>query len=277
MKLETFFTSIADKMRELLGPVEKIKPKNFVNMLIEIFNAGKKSAYDEFWDGYQQNGERLDYYCAFAGKGWNNTTFKPKYDIIIDGNATDSAIYLFDRSRISGSLKQLLNNYGVKLRFQNIGRISRMQRLFYNAPDITELPVIDFSSATLSSKSDLNYLNSTISWIYSLRTVEKFIFPTDVNFAGNPTNGSSIFAHCANLSNITFEGTCRFMMDFSGSPLSADSVKSLLDHLDTATYNGTRTITLKATSKTAYNDKYGDWDGRIAQLTTSGNWTFSIV
>ena len=52
MKLETFFTSIADKMRELLGTVEKIKPKNFVNKLTEIFNTGKKSAYDEFWDAY---------------------------------------------------------------------------------------------------------------------------------------------------------------------------------------------------------------------------------
>ena len=78
MKLETFFTSIADKMRELLDTIEKIKPKNFVNKLTEIFNAGKKTAYDEFWDNYQQNCNRLDYGRAFSGAGWNNITFKPK-------------------------------------------------------------------------------------------------------------------------------------------------------------------------------------------------------
>ena len=149
MKLETFFTSIADKMRELLGTVGKIKPKNFVNKLTEIFNAGKKIAYDEFWDSYQQNGNRLDYGRAFSGAGWNNTTFKPKYDIIIDGNATNSEIFLFDRCAINGSLKQILENQGVKLKFQNLGGISRMTRLFYNNNGFTELPTIDFSTATI--------------------------------------------------------------------------------------------------------------------------------
>ena len=103
-----------------------------------------------------------------------------------------------------------------------------------------------------------------------LHTIEKLRF----NLA---TAVSGAFTYCYALQNISFEGTIGGSITFQYSPLSADTVKSLLDHLDTATYNGTRTITLKATSKTAYNDKYGDWNGRIAQLTTSGNWTFSIV
>lgn len=280
MKLETFFTSIADKMRELLGTVEKIKPKNFVNKLTEIFNTGKKSAYDEFWDAYQDNGNRLDYGRAFSGPGWNNTTFKPKYDIVIDGNATSSEIFLFDRCKINGSLKQILASQGVKLKFQNLGGIGRMTRLFYNNLGLTELPTIDFSTATIREQypSDLNNLAYTISWNTKVETVEKFVFPTQTIFAGNPTNGDSIFNHFAALKNIDFEGICRFSLSFRNSPLlTPQSILNIFNHLSTEEFTKARVIYINKTAKENYNNTYGDWDAKVAYYSTNGNWTFSIV
>lgn len=266
MKLESFFTSIANKMRELLGTTDKIKPKNFVNKLTEIFNAGKKSAYDAFWDNYQQNGNRRDYYCAFSGKGWTTDNFKPKYDIIIDGSS-DSNIYFFDRNLVSGSLKQILKNQGVELKLQNLGNAYKVVRLFYNNSGITELPTIDFSSITTGSLSSY-----TISWLSGLQTVEKFIFPNSSSVT------LTLFGHCSKLTNIVFEGTClnSFNFDTNGA-VSADSIKNLFEHLDTTATTTNRTITLNKKTKTAYTQVYNDWDTKVAYYSTNGNWTFSIV
>lgn len=266
MKLETFFTSIADKTRELLGITDKIKPKNFVNKLTEIFNAGKKSAYDEFWDNYQQNGNRRDYYCAFSGNGWTTDNFKPKYDIVITGEG-NSNIYFFDRNRVSGSLKQILKNQGVELKFEKLVNAYNVVRLFYNNSGITELPTIDFSSLTSGSTSTY-----AISWLSALETVEKFVFP----------NSSAVtmflFNNCKNLKNITFEGTCLNSFNFNtNGAVSADSIKNLFEHLDTTATTTNRTITLNNKTKTAYTQVYNDWDTKVAYYSTNGNWTFSIV
>ena len=45
----------------------------------EVYEAGKKSQYDEFWNDYQQNGTRTNFNNAFNGYGWTEKTYKPKY------------------------------------------------------------------------------------------------------------------------------------------------------------------------------------------------------
>lgn len=47
-----------------------------------VFEAGKKSEYDRFWDAYQKNGNLYFYENSFAGDGWHDGTYKPKYPII---------------------------------------------------------------------------------------------------------------------------------------------------------------------------------------------------
>ena len=43
---------------------------------------GKQAQYDEFWDTYQNYGNRTFYQYAFAGRGaWKPKILKPKYDI----------------------------------------------------------------------------------------------------------------------------------------------------------------------------------------------------
>lgn len=51
------------------------------------FEAGRNAEYDAFWDAYQDFGNRNNYPQAFYNIGWNAATFKPKYDIIVSGNA----------------------------------------------------------------------------------------------------------------------------------------------------------------------------------------------
>lgn len=55
--------------------------------MMKEYNRGKKEGkqeeYDRFWDVFQENGQRGNYFYAFAGGGWTPETFKPKYPIRI--------------------------------------------------------------------------------------------------------------------------------------------------------------------------------------------------
>lgn len=72
-------TAIADSIREKTGETDTITIDEIPNKMNEVFEAGKKSQYDEFWDSFQTNGNRDRYICAFAGAGWDNNSLKPKY------------------------------------------------------------------------------------------------------------------------------------------------------------------------------------------------------
>jgi hypothetical protein len=54
---------------------------------------GKQAEYDRFWDAYQQNGNRTDYYNRFTQDGWNDTTFNPKYPITCKGTSTAACAF----------------------------------------------------------------------------------------------------------------------------------------------------------------------------------------
>lgn len=50
----------------------------------------RNESYDAFWDALQDNGNRANYNYAFAGIGWTDETFNPKYPISVTdlgGNA----------------------------------------------------------------------------------------------------------------------------------------------------------------------------------------------
>lgn len=282
--LGDFLKGIANAIRTYVPTDELINPQDFENKITEVYNVGeargttegyntgktdgitegKKEEYDAFWDNYQQNGTRTIYDYAFAQACWNNVIFKPKYDMTVDIKHSTN---MFSYSRITGSLKTILNDCGVTLTFfQNTGDEYGAAYIFVGTK-LTELPELDFSQARGAQA-----LASTFSGSTLLQRIEKIILPN--NCTGYGTN---TFYRCDALENITIEGTIKYSLDFSACPISADSVYSILNHLDAEGYTGTRTITLKTTSKNAYQGKYSNWDEKIAQLTTSGNWTFTLV
>ena len=60
--------------------------------------AGKQSEYDTFWDTYQQNGNRTNYYQRFLQDGWRDENFRPKYPIICKDDSS-AASSVFSRNR----------------------------------------------------------------------------------------------------------------------------------------------------------------------------------
>ena len=79
--------------------------ETIANNIPRVYNAGYEKgksegggiSEDAFWDEYQSNGERADYSFAFAGKGWNDKTYNPKYPI----NYTDECTNMYYLSLIT--------------------------------------------------------------------------------------------------------------------------------------------------------------------------------
>ena len=67
--LGDFLKGIADKFRSKLGITGTINPQNFEDKIDAVYDAAAQKAYDDFWDAFQQNGNRYTYEYAFASDG----------------------------------------------------------------------------------------------------------------------------------------------------------------------------------------------------------------
>lgn len=77
------FVAIKNKIVENgVEVADGTRTAEYASKVDDVYEAGRKSQYDEFWDAYQENGNRTDYRYAFAGFGWQDESFKPKYPII---------------------------------------------------------------------------------------------------------------------------------------------------------------------------------------------------
>lgn len=90
-------TAVADAIREKTGETDAMGLEEMPARVDAVFEAGKKSGYDAFWDAAQDFGRRVTYVCGFAGHCWTDENYNPKYPI----TATDNANYLFWNSKLT--------------------------------------------------------------------------------------------------------------------------------------------------------------------------------
>lgn len=179
--------------------------------LAEGIEQGKQAEYDRFWDAFQQNGERQEYRYAFSGHGWNDETFKPKYDIAQPYVGTN----MFTHSRIT-DLKACLESNGVTLDVSNLKTISQ---LFGFCVNLITLPKIDISSATSNS--------GTFADCYALKTIDELVVSADTG------HHSTNFRNCESLENMIVTGTIGqngFNVQWSPN-LTHDSLMSIINCL----------------------------------------------
>lgn len=204
--LTDFLTSLAAKFRAKLGTSGTINPQDFESKVDAVFEAGKKSEYDAFWDAYQSNGTRKNYHSAFAGDGWKQANFKPKYTI-----RPSEARNMFYQS----PLTDLTLTH--KLDFSEVTALSD----FIARSSVTKVPAINLSKAI-----DSLYVFENA---FELMTVENLIFPArpfTVNISG-------MFYRCNALENITITGTIQntgFDLHWS-TKLTVESLTSILTAL----------------------------------------------
>lgn len=220
--------------------------------LDDVYEAGKKAEYDEFWDEYQGNGSLKSYSGAFSGGCWNEKNFKPKYDII-----ANNAQNMFWCNTMNIDLVEYLDAIGIKLDTSNSINNSAM----FSFSNFTRVGVIDFTK--------VNSSYSTFSDSTKLKTIDKIIYHDKLVL-------TTAFTRCTALENLIVEGTIGqngFDIHWS-TKLSADSLKSIINALSTTTTG--LTITLPTTAQSNYEAVYGSgsWTTLVA---TRSNWTIAYT
>lgn len=223
-------TSLADKL-SIMTQNQQIITNNQQKVYEAGYEKGKAEGggdnyHDIFWDAYQVNGTRTNYRYAFQRDGWTDMNFVPKYNM-----APTDAQYMFQNCAIT-DLKTILENCGVTL------DLKKASHLYYTfaGSKITHLPVLDGSKSTNNENVFAGCLN--------LVSIDKFIFPSTGATLGN----GRMFYDCRSLVNVTFEGIITSSIDFSSSPLSVASMKSVIsclkDYSETSSaYTNTLTFT----------------------------------
>lgn len=211
--LKAFLTTIADVIRKHLGTTETINAQDFVTKIDEVHNEGvvqgKQTEYDRFWDNYQIG--MTDHSYAFAGRGWNDETFKPKYNIVPNINTANS---MFNNSSIT-DLELALQRQNVVLDLSNATRLDGCFA-YCRALCLPEIVISDI--ATNVSQMFLSCPN--------LHTIRKLTFPDKKLTYPNMFNG------CINLQNLIIGGVITNSLDFkSSTKLTHDSLMSIIEHL----------------------------------------------
>lgn len=174
----------------------------------EYIEQGRQEEWSDFWDEFQQNGNREDYSYAFYGSSWTVKNFKPKYDIICS-----SAARLFLYSKIEGSLKEILEKQGVIL---DVSKTTNFTNVFQNSL-FTELPDLFLSNFAV--------YGNTFDSMLNLETV-KIISVSGFNSTENT------FRNCVSLKNLELVGPIRSKnLNVQWSPLTRESLINILNNL----------------------------------------------
>jgi hypothetical protein len=248
MSVNEKMTAIADAIREKTGSTEPLTLDDMAENIPSIYDAGKKSQYDEFWDSFQQNGARTNYALAF-GSSWGADILKPKYDI-----RPETCYMMFRQSRFSGDLAEHFNKQGIVFDTSNC---STFEYFFYSATRITRIGTIDFTKA--------KGINNAFAYMTDLKTIDKLICSETTKVS------SPWFINTTKLQNVSFEGVFAANgLDLSPCKLlTVESIRSLIGILkDYSTSGTTYTLTLGTTNlaKLTDNEK---------AIATEKGWTLA--
>ena len=287
MSVQAKMTAIADAIREKTGNAALLGLDDMAENIPKVYESGQeavrialepvntqledvlygtssggKSWYDTFWDAVQDNGNRTDYTMTFAGKAWNDTTFRPKYDI----NPDWAVVSMFQHSRIT-DLESILNECGVTLNIRNNANFSSM----FASASFTVLPILDFSGFPNNFS-----LYDTFGNCKVLHTIRKVILPETTT----RDIGSSAFNGCSALANIEFN-VIPSSLDMHYSPLTKASFTGMIHALHSSVTGKTLTLSVTAVN-TAFETTAGAADGSTSQewadlIATKANWTISLV
>ena len=264
-EINSAFQAIKGKIIEKGVEVgDELRPREYAPKVAEVYEKGKQSTYDVFWDSYQDNGNRTDYSNVFSGAGWNAETFKPKYDIV-----PTNGYMIFRASNIAVDLVAHLENLGVNLDFSNCSTTQYM----FNQTSFTRLGVLDFSGSGRPYALDNTFNNSK-----NLITIDKIILRT-----GSKGEFDNAFPGCTALKNVTFVGKItKTGLNMSTCPnLSKDSIENIIDCLDEDASGQSITLSEAAVDK-AFESDEGNNDGTstvnwLIMTNKRPNWTISLV
>ena len=195
-----------------------------------VYAKGKADELDEFWDAWQDGGNRTDYDRGFADWTADMAAFlKPKYDI-----KPTRAYMMFGKNTALTDLVEWCEDCGITVDFSNCSDFISMLSL----SSIMHVGMIDTRSA--------ENLGAILDSAFRLKTVDKIILKSD----GSQMFNSGSFA-ASMLEDIAFEGVIGKNIQFNNCKnLTTASLLSILTALskDSALAAG-KTITLAKAHK----------------------------
>lgn len=217
--------------------------------LDEVKAQGKEAERREKWNK-RIEGLKSGWTYGFAGRTWNDETFTPYSDIAM--NAGFNLIGLFAYSDIT-DLKGIMERYGAYL---DLSLGASCQNLFANAK-ATHIPKLILSSATT--------INTAFNGCTDLISIEELSVP-------KISSATDAFKNCTSLEEIRISGEIKVRIDFHWSPLSEESVESIVSALsDTVTG---QTVTFNLSKIEGIYNGTTNWDKLQA---TKPNWTFALA
>ena len=236
-----------------------------------VFDAGKQVEYDRFWDSFQKNGTRVNYWYGFTGYGWTPKTLNPKYPVnIVDTYDTAQyGIALFARANSSANTsypdKEYINFNNIADKF-DFSQLRRADNLFDSAKFINVI-------ADLSGCFRANYAFGT-TWGGGIRSLKLKVSEELQTVTAMFTNSQ--------LSKIEMmEGSVwAVSISFTKCPLDKASFISIVGSLSTTTSGLTVTFN-KAAINSAFGinvddpSTYPEGSEFYTLRNRRANWTFS--
>lgn len=186
----------------------------------KVYEAGKTAEWNAFWDVMQSNGDRTQYISSQNrgfGPYWNDTNFKPKYDIKPSGSSGG----VFSYCKVN-DLKSCLAFNNVKI---DLSACTSAYQFFAYAW-LTTVGEIDLSVMPSGNAHALFQGNDFLKSVDLLNVGERAMFD------------AYVFQRCSSLVDIRFAGTIKGNLNMSAcTKLSVDSMKDIIAHLDN--YAGT--------------------------------------
>lgn len=261
MSVNEKMTALADAIRAKTGKTETLNLDQMAESVPEVYEAGKKSEYDAFWDNYQQNGNRTIYNSAF-GCCWNKDNFKPKYSL----RPTSAYMMFFNNTGAVIDLGEVAEDY-----FDNLGielDFSKAKNLTYGIATLhaKRFKKIDISSA--SSTMQLFYShNNVVNNNNSVEEIDEFV-SSEITTYENSTFQHAIWLREIRIKGVIATGVINFQWN---TKLSKASIESIVNALSPNTSGLTCTL-----SQTAVNNAFttSDWN---TLKDTKTNWNIALV
>ncbi len=199
----------------------------------KVYDAGKKSEYDAFWDAYQNKGERRNYSHAFAGICWSTGVLKPKYPI----RFKDTNVNTRHACRMFEWHGRGTTNYKLDLSTLDIDFSGCMSLVYTFANAKVDNLTIDGSN--LLSMDNAFYGSDGGNTITTL----------NIKVTDKCTSMNSAFAYCAPLTNLIFTEDSVIAANIAlpqSNLLTTESIDSIINALQDRTGLTAYKITLHA-------------------------------
>lgn len=156
---------------------------------------GMQVEYDRFWDSCQQNGKRGNYIYGFAGEGWNDATYNPKYPIEC---RTHRSNYMFANSLVTDTKVPII--IGSEL------ALSNNIELFYYATNVKTIRELRLESDRVFGNSCFGHCNALVE----IRITGPGKIISVANFQWSPLSKESFISVVNALSDTTSGLTATF-------------------------------------------------------------------